>query len=209
MRHRNLQDTPYQQGKNKNKQFMSNINIYQSVWNKFLPLITLKIKSAIRSGEVQTIEMDKIDFERASDKKNSKFPFDLEMNQGRSQKNKKTSAIALDYARALNENDTAKELLKVGNFKFVLSNKFVMSIAANTVMQANAAAAENKEVLEVPTLDEIPSTMQNPLVEETPVTEEETVEEESTDNVSETPSVEENTSDANETPFVAENTPIL
>jgi len=170
-------------------QFMSNINIYQSVWNKFLPLITLKVKAAIRIGEVQTIEMDKIDFERASDKKNSKFPFDLEMNEGRSQKSKKTSAIALDFARALNENDTAKDLLKVGNFKFVLNNKFVMSISANTVMQANAAAAaENPQVPEVPSLDEIPSTMENPLVEEAPVEEEEVVEEESTD-VNETPAV--------------------
>jgi len=168
---------------------MSNINIYQSVWNKFLPLITLKVKAAIRIGEVQTIEMDKIDFERASDKKNSKFPFDLEMNEGRSQKSKKTSAIALDFARALNENDTAKDLLKVGNFKFVLNNKFVMSISANTVMQANAAAAaENPQVPEVPSLDEIPSTMENPLVEEAPVEEEEVVEEESTD-VNETPAV--------------------
>lgn len=175
---------------------MSNINIYQSVWNKFLPLITLKVKSAIRSGEVQTIEMDKIDFERASDKKNSKFPFDLEMNEGRSQKSKKTSAIALDFARALNENDTAKDLLKVGNFKFVLSNKFVMSISANTVMQANAAAAaENPEVPEVPSLDEIPSTMENPLVEEAPVEEEEVVEEESTD--------------ANVTTSVEDTTPIV
>lgn len=177
---------------------MSNINIYQSVWNKFLPLITLKVKAAIRIGEVQTIEMDKIDFERASDKKNSKFPFDLEMNEGRSQKSKKTSAIALDFARALNENDTAKDLLKVGNFKFVLSNKFVMSISANTVILANAAAAaaaENPEVPEVPSLDEIPSTMQNPLVEEAPVEEEEVVEEES--------------ADANQKPLVENTTPAV
>ncbi len=170
---------------------MSNINVYQSVWNKFLPLITLKVKSAIRNGEVQTIEMDKIDFERASDKKNSKFPFDLEMNEGRSQKNKKTSAIALDFARALNENDTAKDLLKVGNFKFVLNNKFVMSISANSVMQANAAAAENA-VKEVPSIDEIPSTMENPLVEEALVEEEQVVEEESTD-AKETPAIEDTT----------------
>lgn len=168
---------------------MSNINVYQSVWNKFLPLITLKVKTAIKSGEVQNIAMDKIDFERASDKKNSKFQFDLEMNEGRSQKTKKTSSIALDFARALNENETAKELLKIGNFKFVLNNKFIMSIAANTVMAANAAALENAELAEVPSPDDIPSTMQNPLTEEVPVEEEEVVEEDSTDS-SEVPAAE-------------------
>ncbi len=171
---------------------MSNINVYQSVWNKFLPLITLKVKSAIKNGEVQTIEMDKIDFERASDKKNSKFPFDLEMNEGRSQKTKKTSAIALDFARALNENDVAKDLLKIGNFKFVLNNKFVMSISPNTIMQANAAALENGEVKEVPSIHEIPSTMEDPLVQEAPEEEEEEeVVEESLNE--ETPVSEENT----------------
>jgi hypothetical protein len=105
--------------------------MYQYVWNKFLPVITLKIKAAIRKREPQTLEIDRLDFERASDKKNSKYQFKLELNEGRTLRSKDNSAIALDFARALSENETTKELLKTGSFKFNLNTKFILSIEAS------------------------------------------------------------------------------
>jgi hypothetical protein len=110
---------------------MSNLKIYQSVWNKFLPVIALKIKSALKQGQVQQLSMDKIDFEKASHRKNCKYQFDLQMNEGRTLSSRTTSAIALDFARALNEYEATKELIKAGTFKFNLSNKFILSIHAN------------------------------------------------------------------------------
>lgn len=111
---------------------MSDIKIYQAVWAKFLPLIAMKLRAAAKNGEAQTVSMDKIDFEKTSIRKNTKFQFNLEMNEGRTLNSKTTSAIAHDFARALNENEATKDLLKKGIFKFNLDNKFVLSIQPAT-----------------------------------------------------------------------------
>ena len=95
-----------------------------------MPVIAMKIKTAVRKREPQQLEIDKLDFERASDKKNAKYQFMLEMNEGRTLRSKDNSAIALDFARALNEFDLTKELIKTGSFKFNLNTKFVLSIEA-------------------------------------------------------------------------------
>jgi len=110
---------------------MSALNTYQSVWNKLLPLITLKLRAALKNGELQEVPTDKIDFEKASNRKNCKYQFNLEMNEGRTLKSKETSAIAHEFAFALNEYPATKDLIKTGNFKFTLNSKFILSIQVN------------------------------------------------------------------------------
>ena len=107
---------------------MSDTKIYQMVWNKYLPVIVMKMKSAVKKNELQQIGMDRIDFENASQKKNARFQFNLEMKQGRLIINKNTSSVARDFARALNEYEITKEMIKASHFKFNLSNKFILSI---------------------------------------------------------------------------------
>ncbi|HKR03447.1 MAG TPA: hypothetical protein VJY62_02340 [Bacteroidia bacterium] len=108
---------------------MSNLKIYQSVWNKFLPVIAMKLRSAVKQQELQRLEMDKIDFEKASNRKNCKYQFDLELNEGRTLRSKTTAAIGLDFARALNEYEATREIIKSGIFKFNLNGKFILSIS--------------------------------------------------------------------------------
>lgn len=110
---------------------MSNSKIYQSVWNKYLPVIILKLKSAINKNELQQFGMDRIDFENASSRKNVKFQFTLEMKEGRTLLNKNNSSVATDFARALNDQEITKELIKKGHFKFIMDNKFILSIQVN------------------------------------------------------------------------------
>ena len=105
--------------------------MYQFVWNKFLPVIALKLKAAVKKREPQLLEIDKLDFERASDKKNAKYQFKLELNEGRALKSKDNSAIALDFARALNEYEATKQIIKSGSFRFNLNTKFVLTIEAS------------------------------------------------------------------------------
>jgi hypothetical protein len=108
---------------------MSNLKTYQLVWNKFLPVIAMKLKTAVKQGEMQLLEMDKVDFEKAGSSKNSKYQFDLEMNEGRTIRSRTASGIALDFSRALMEFESTKELVKTGNFKFNLNSKFVLSMS--------------------------------------------------------------------------------
>jgi hypothetical protein len=111
---------------------MSDFNVYQPVWKKFLPVITIKIKSSIKKGEKQQVAMDRLDFEKASPNKNRKYQFDLELNEGRTLKSKTTSAIAHDFARALNDYEATKEIIRTRNFKFNLDSKFILNIYLNT-----------------------------------------------------------------------------
>lgn len=115
---------------------MSELKIYQTVWNKFLPLISLKLKAAVKKAEPQSIGMDKIDFEKASHRKNCKYQFDVEINEGLVLRRKTTSAVGLDLARALSENEVTREILKTGNYKFNLNNKFILSIEAKLAAEA-------------------------------------------------------------------------
>src|ERR1041384_7956595 len=109
---------------------MSDLKIYQAVWNKFFPLIALKLKAAVRKSERQSIGMDKIDFEKSSHRKNSKYQFDVEINDGLLVGRKKTTAVGIDFARALSEYEPTKEIIKSGNYRFNLNSKFILSIEA-------------------------------------------------------------------------------
>src|SRR5690349_7959355 len=110
---------------------MSDINTYQPVWKKFLPVIVIKIKSAVKNGTQQQVPMDRLDFEKASNSKNRKYQFDLELNEGRTLRSKQTPTIAHDFARALNDHEITKEIIRTRNFRFKLDSKFVLNIHLN------------------------------------------------------------------------------
>src|SRR5262249_19221640 len=101
------------------------------VWKKFLPVIAIKIKSAVKNGDKQQVAMDKLDFEKASSSKNRKYQFDLELMEGRTVKSKQTSTVGHDFARALNDYELIKEIIRTNNFKFNLDSKFVLTIYHN------------------------------------------------------------------------------
>jgi hypothetical protein len=111
---------------------MSEITTYQPVWKKFLPVIVIKIKSAVKNGTKQQVPMDRLDFEKASSSKNRKYQFDLELNEGRTLRGKQTPTIAHDFARALNDHEVVKEIIRTRNFRFNLDSKFILNIHLNT-----------------------------------------------------------------------------
>ncbi len=126
---------------------MSTQNPYQPVWDKFFPVIYLKLKSALKKQETEFLVMDKLDFEKASHRKNSSYMFRLEMNEGRILKSKETSSVGIDFARAIKENETLFSIVKVGGITFNLNNKFVLSIEPKFKTQ-EVPAAEITEIAE-------------------------------------------------------------
>ena len=119
-------------------------NPYQPVWDKFFPVILLKLKSALKKQDSEFLVMDKLDFDKASHRKNSSYMFHLEMNEGRVLKSKDTSSVGMDFARALKENETIFALVKQGGIVFSLNNKFVLSISPKFKTE-EAAPVEAKE----------------------------------------------------------------
>jgi hypothetical protein len=102
--------------------------LYQPVWDKFLPVIAMKLKSALRKQESEFLVMDQLDFEKASQRKRLSYQFHLELNEGRVVKSKNTTAVGIDFARALKDYPPVFELLKMGVFIFAFNNKYVLSL---------------------------------------------------------------------------------
>src|SRR5436190_6347183 len=104
---------------------------YQRVWNKYLPVITMKLRTAVKNNEPQALNLDKYDFENAGVRKNAAFKFNLELKEGRAINNSNGTAMARDFALAINENEVAKDMIKTGHFTFSMGNKFVLTIQKN------------------------------------------------------------------------------
>jgi hypothetical protein len=106
-----------------------NYKLYQPVWDKFLPVIAMKLKSAIKKQESEYLVMDQLDFQKAGHSKRSNYLFNLELNEGRIINSKSTSGIGIDFARALKEYPPIYEMIKVGVFVFSFNSKYVLSLA--------------------------------------------------------------------------------
>ena len=106
-----------------------NNKLYQPVWDKFLPVIAMKLKSAIKKQESEYLAMDQLDFEKAGQSKRSNYLFNLELNEGRIINSKTTSGIGIDFARALKEYPPIYEMIKGGVFVFTFNSKYVLSLS--------------------------------------------------------------------------------
>jgi hypothetical protein len=104
---------------------------YQRVWIKYLPVIVMKLKTAVKSSEPQALNLDRYDFENAGIRKNAAYKFNLELKEGRAINNTNGTAMARDFALALNEHEIAKDMVKTGHFTFSMGNKFILTIQKN------------------------------------------------------------------------------
>ena len=123
--------------------------LYRPVWEKFFPVIHLKLKSALRKQESEFLVMDRLDFEKASRHKNSNFMFRVELNEGRILKSKTTSAVGIEFARALKDSEVLFALIKELSIVFSLNNKFVLSIVPQFVKPQEAVEDVVEEKTEV------------------------------------------------------------
>jgi hypothetical protein len=111
-----------------------NNKLYQAVWDKFLPVIAMKLKSAIKKQESEFLVMDQLDFEKAGQSKRSNYLFHLELNEGRIINSKSTTGIGIDFARALKEYQPIYEMIKGGVFIFSFNSKYVLSVSQKQVV---------------------------------------------------------------------------
>jgi hypothetical protein len=107
---------------------MNEANIYQRVWSKYMPLIILKLRTAVSKNEPQELTIDKYDFENAAIRKNGAYSFKLELKDGRAINNTASAALSRDFALALNESQVMKDMIRMGHFKFSMGNKFILTI---------------------------------------------------------------------------------
>lgn len=105
---------------------MKDSNIYNSLWNKYKPVILSKLKQA--GIEPQEYQLSKHEFEVFGDRKNSGYTFNLEIENGILKNNIGGTAVARDLFEVLKSSLTAKELMKENYFKINLTKDFTLRI---------------------------------------------------------------------------------
>ncbi|MDR3713467.1 MAG: hypothetical protein P4L51_11660 [Puia sp.] len=122
--------------------------MYTHIWNKYLPILRILLKKSA-SGD-QTLNLNKIDFERAGSGRKAGYKFTIEFTRGRVANVISGSQLASDLAAVLLQDDVVKRLFADADYQVSLNTKFQVSIRNhNPQLQAAPVADEsNRESAE-------------------------------------------------------------
>ncbi len=113
---------------------MKELDIYQAVWKRYLPVIAMKIKESQRKNDAVTFSLYKPEFQVASKRKKISFDFELEMKDSRVMNNSSIPPIAKDLSEALRQNIAMKQQIGIGSFKFSMNADFMLTIQAEPII---------------------------------------------------------------------------
>ena len=100
--------------------------MYTQVWSKYLPIIKILMKRS-PNGE-QTLDMNRIDFERAGSGRKAGYKFTIEFRKGRVANLISSSQLASNLATLLLLDPVIKEILQKDDFNVSLNTKFQLHI---------------------------------------------------------------------------------
>lgn len=105
--------------------------MFIQTWKKYLPVILFLMKRSVR-GE-QTLDMNLIDFERATGGKKVKLNFGtITLNNGRADYDAKLSAVVTDLILVLQESKAAEILMQYQQFSFSMNPSCQLLITNTT-----------------------------------------------------------------------------
>ena len=123
--------------------------MYTQVWTKYLPIIRILLKRSA-TGE-QTLDMNRIDFERAGSGRKAGYKFTIEFRKGRISNLISSSPLASNLAAVLLQDPVVKELLQRIDYDISLNTRFQLHIknlssdALQEAVNAEASEPETKE----------------------------------------------------------------
>jgi len=120
--------------------------MYVHVWNKYLPIIKILMKKA--SAGNQTLDLNRIDFERAGSGRKAGYKFSIDFKQGRVSNIISGSPLASDLATVLLNDPASRAILANADISIALNTKFQLAIANKSIVEEK----ENEE----PQLHETP-----------------------------------------------------
>ena len=107
---------------------MKEAEVYQLIWKRYFPVITMKLKQVVRNGGSATIGMYKFEFQSEGNKKKAGFQFNLELREGRIISDIAKSIAAKELAEMMRQDPNIRPLLNAGHFSFVLDTEYVLTI---------------------------------------------------------------------------------
>lgn len=114
--------------------------MFTQTWGKYLPVLKILLKRTA-SGE-QTLSMNGTDFQRAAGGRKVKFSFSITLRKGRLPSIDNPPPLARDFAEALQQDETIKQLVRQHEYEFVLTNNFQL-LMRNVTPPAEADAEAN------------------------------------------------------------------
>lgn len=113
--------------------------MYVHVWNKYLPIIKILMKKT--PAGTQTLDLNRIDFERAGSGRKAGYKFTIELIKGRVSNIISGSALASDLAMVLLSDPGSKDILANMDVAITLNTKFQLILVNKGVTEAKAKPA--------------------------------------------------------------------
>src|ERR1044071_513254 len=104
--------------------------MYTHIWNKYLPIIKILLKrSAVND---QTLDLNRIDFERAGSGRKAGYKFNIDFSKGKITNVISGSPLASDLAAVLQQDGIMKNQLSENDYQLILNTKFQLTIKNTT-----------------------------------------------------------------------------
>lgn len=116
--------------------------MYVHVWNKYLPIVKILMKKA--SAGNQTLDLNRIDFEKAGSGRKAGYKFTIEFVKGKVSNVISSSPLATDLANVLLGDSAAKDILSNSEISISLNTKFQLLI-----INKQAAAKKDESDLQL------------------------------------------------------------
>jgi len=111
--------------------------MYTQIWSKYLPIIKILLKRSANGN--QTLDLNRIDFERAGTARKAGYKFLIELSAGRATNVLSGIPLAKDLAEVLLADVAIREILVKGNYEIGLNTRYQLSIKNVTPAAAQDA----------------------------------------------------------------------
>jgi hypothetical protein len=113
--------------------------MYTHIWNKYLPVIRILLKKSAAGN--QTLDLNRIDFERAGSGRKAGYKFNIEFEDGKVGNVISGSDLASHLSIVMLEDPSTKQILKENNYSVSLNTRFQLLIK-NTTPASKAETPE-------------------------------------------------------------------
>jgi hypothetical protein len=123
---------------------MQESEVYQPVWKKYVPVIAMKLKQAIRKNEPASFNVYKPDFQNVTKRKKTVFDFTLEIRDGQVKNTLSLPEVAKDLFKVLKQDVALSQLINNGRVTFILNSDFILTLhkGASVIEAADSVASE-------------------------------------------------------------------
>ena len=108
--------------------------MYIHVWNKYLPIIKILLKKSHAAN--QTLDLNRIDFEKAGSGRKSGYKFSIEFKNGRVSNVISGSALATDLATVLTNDTAIRSIMSDQDVMISLNTRFQLLITNKNAEKA-------------------------------------------------------------------------